>query len=72
MFRNYKRESEAKIANLSHEIEDYRKRVNDSMGVQTQKIAEYENKLLVLSQEIERLNYVLKEHSYEMELLQKK
>jgi len=47
-------------------------RVNESMGVQTQKIAEYENKLLVLSQEIERLNYVLKEHSYEMELLQKK
>jgi TolA-binding protein len=28
--------------------------------------------LLLLSQEIERLNYVLKEHTYEIELLQKK
>ena len=36
------------------------------MNIQTNKIAEYENKLLVLSQEIERLNYVLKEHTYEI------
>ena len=50
MFRNYKRESETKIGNLNNEIEEYRKRTNENMSVQTQKIAEYENKLLILSQ----------------------
>lgn len=42
------------------------------MNVQANRIVEYENKVILLSQEIERLNYHFKESSYEIESIQKK
>lgn len=60
------------MSGLQGELEEQKRRTVESSGVQAARIAEYESKLLVLSQEIERLNYVLKEHGYEIEVVQKK
>jgi hypothetical protein len=67
MFRNYRKEAEAKMQGISIELEEYRRKASENMNSQALRLAEYESKMVVLSKEIERLNLVLKENSYELE-----
>ena len=49
------REWETKWARITQDNEELRRRLND-LGELNRKIAEYENKIALLTQEIERLN----------------
>lgn len=66
-FRSLKRESEVKLASLSAELEDYRRKASESVSSQATRLADYEGKMVVLTKEIERLNVVLKETTFELE-----
>lgn len=72
MFKNYRRDAEAKLSSLNNELEESRRKAGETLNVQANRIVEYENKVILLSQEIERLNYHFKESSYEIESIQKK
>ena len=57
-------EYEANLKKANIEIQEYRRRLHD-LEEANQMIAKYENKIAILSQEIERLNSVLEEFSSE-------
>ena len=49
-FKNYQKDADAKISNLNQELDDYRRKTGQSLNINANKIAEYENKILILSQ----------------------
>lgn len=49
-FKNYQKDADSKISNLNQELDDYRRKTGQSLSINANKIAEYENKILILSQ----------------------